>query len=71
MGPTTPRHYSIVDAATLAGCVTKTIKRKLSAGELPNAHKDERGRWQIPLADLIDAGLYDPDADEQTATATL
>src|SRR5699024_3737270 len=36
-----------------------TIKRRLSAGELPNAYKTSSGQWRIPVTDLIAAG-YDP-----------
>jgi len=30
----------------------RTVKRWLAEGELPGAHQDERGRWQIP-ADAV------------------
>lgn len=34
-----------------------TLKRRLGAGELPGAYKDEEGSWRIPVDVLLAAGF--------------
>lgn len=50
---------TITEAARAAGVDRRTIRRRLDAGDLPNAYRDppEEGAWQIPVTDLIAAAL--------------
>lgn len=75
MGPSIPtRYYTRLEAADLCKRSVDTIKRYLKAGRLPNARQrpgDANGTWEIPLADLVNAGLYEltpegVDAADQT-----
>lgn len=50
-------HWPLATAAAECGVSKSTIKRRLTRGDLPNATKDAHGRWQVPLTDLIAAGL--------------
>lgn len=34
-----------------------TLRRSIEAQKLPNARKDETGRWAIPVDDLVNAGF--------------
>jgi Helix-turn-helix domain len=50
--------FTISQAARVAGVHRNTIRRYLDAGKLPGAYReDPRAPWQIPLSDLIAAGL--------------
>lgn len=73
MGPNTTKFYTLQDAADLCGKSHDTIKRRRNAGAFPNARQrpgDRNGTWEIPLQDLVAAGLYElapggaADADE-------
>jgi len=59
--------FTITLAAAECGVHRNTIKRKLTAGEFPNAAQTD-GKWLIPLADLLAANLHPgrptPGADE-------
>lgn len=58
---------SINEAARLTGLSIPTIRAKLDKGLLPNAKKVKQGKrnsWQIPLNDLLDAGLMKPQPDQ-------
>jgi hypothetical protein len=44
------------EAAVRCGVSDETIRRRLKAGQLPNAISSSDG-WEIPLMDLIRAGL--------------
>lgn len=48
--------FTIADAAKACNVSKKTLNRKIKAGELANAFKDSKGRWKIPLEDLVQAG---------------
>jgi excisionase family DNA binding protein len=48
------------EAAEMAGCSKDTIVRARQAGRLPHARLSEH-RWMIPIDDLVESGLYDPD----------
>src|SRR5262245_42053800 len=60
--PTGPS-LTVRDAAAACRLSPRTIRRKLTAGSFPNAHKtgssgpEREGIWMIPLADLEAAGL--------------
>src|SRR5438132_958917 len=43
---------SLLDAARATERHVQTIRRMLDSDRLPNAILDNRGRWQIPIADL-------------------
>lgn len=49
--------WTITRAATECGVSRDTTKRRRAAGEFPNTHQDQQGRWLIPIDDLIAAGL--------------
>lgn len=64
------RLLSQVEAARLAGCSRDTIVRARRSGRLPGARLED-GRWTIPTADLIAAGLcVASQADDKQAPAT-
>lgn len=61
-----------VEAAKLVGCSRDTIVRARRSGRLPGARLRD-GRWVIPLADLVAAGLCHPPttaAEPATPTGT-
>ena len=41
-------------AARLAGCSRQALSKKLRAGRIPGAWRDELGRWHVPI-DALDA----------------
>lgn len=49
--------WTLSVAATECGVSKSTIKRRLAAGDFPNAAKGARGAWTVPVTDLIAAGL--------------
>lgn len=49
--------WTLAVAANECGVSKSTIKRRLAAGDLPNATKGARGAWTVPVTDLIAAGL--------------
>ena len=55
--------FSVTEAARASGVDRRTIKRRLDAGEFPNAHRRPTGRgpgtgpWLVPLDDLLAVGL--------------
>lgn len=55
----TERLLGQVEAAKLVGCSRDTIVRARRSGRLPGARLND-GRWVIPLADLVAAGLCRP-----------
>jgi hypothetical protein len=48
---------SISDAARICGVKRRTIRRRLQTGEFEHAYRDDEGAWQIPVNDLLGAGL--------------
>ena len=48
---------TITEAARAAGMHRNSIRRRLDAGQFPNAHKNPVGVVEIPLDDLLAAGL--------------
>ena len=61
--PSVPvRYYTRQEAADLCGTSSDTIKRRHKAGAFPGARQrpnDPQGTWEIPVTDLVDAGLYE------------
>jgi hypothetical protein len=61
--PDTRPELSISEAAAAAGVDRRTIRRKLDAGDFPNASRGDgrqgpaTGPWVIPVTDLLGAGL--------------
>lgn len=49
--------FGLTEAARLTGTSRSTIKRKLAAGEFPNATKGEDNAWRFSPGDLLAAGL--------------
>lgn len=59
---TTDKVFTISEAARETGKSIPTIHTYLKAGKLPNAVSVPKGKtrsWQIPLTDLVAAGLLD------------
>lgn len=61
--------FSAAGAAAACGVSRATISRRLSAGEIAGAEKDDMGAWVIPVSGLLAAGLHPgrpapPDEDE-------
>src|SRR4051794_24501131 len=54
---------TIADAARATGTDRQSIRRRLQAGEFPNAFKDAQGFWRIYETDLHPAGAGAPDGD--------
>ena len=48
---------TISEAVQACGVSRATLKRRLGAGELPGAYKDEEGSWRIPVDVLLAAGF--------------
>lgn len=61
--------WAISEASAHCQVSRSTLKRRLSAGELPNAYKTPAGQWRIPVNDLIAAGyspgVQPPDPDPE------
>lgn len=51
--------WTLAEAAERCSVSRSTLKRRLSADELPNAYKTGNGQWRIPVTDLIALG-YTP-----------
>jgi hypothetical protein len=49
--------FTVRDAARACAVHANTVRRRLKAGEFPNAFRDHTGTWRIPVADLEAAGL--------------
>jgi excisionase family DNA binding protein len=64
----TERLLSQDEAARLAGCSKDTIVRARRNGRFPNARLRDR-RWAIPIDDLAEAGMYQPEGHQTTAVA--
>lgn len=60
--------FTAADAARRCGVARSTLMRRLHAGEIPGAAKDDDGAWRVPLAGLLAAGLV-PDAHRPPADA--
>lgn len=49
--------FTLTEAAQATGTSRSTMKRKLAAGEFPDAAKDADGVWRFSPGDLLAAGL--------------
>lgn len=60
---------SITEAAAAAGVSRRTISRRIEAGDVPGAEKDDDGKWLIPPEGLIVAGyeLTAPESEPDQA----
>ncbi len=54
------RYLTRRDAAAACGCHVDTIRRAEAANRLPNRRARADGTIEIPVADLVGAGLLDP-----------
>jgi excisionase family DNA binding protein len=77
-GPSTRPVLTITEAAQAAGVDRRTVRRRLDAGELPNAWREDgdEGPWRIPVEDLMAAGLRlhaptPPSAPQDTARGSV
>jgi hypothetical protein len=66
------RYLTQNEACSLCGCDYSTVKRHRMAGHFPGVRRrpDPNGTYEIPLTDLIAAGLWDPaegDAEDVAA----
>jgi hypothetical protein len=54
---------TLSEAVQACGVSRATLKRRLGAGELPGAYKDDEGSWRLPVDVLLAAGfrLHRPD----------
>lgn len=50
--------WSASEAARRCGIGRATMTRKLQAGSIPGATRDEQGHWQVPLSGLLAAGFH-------------
>ena len=53
--------WTLREAEERCGVSRSTLKRRLAAGDFPNAYKTSQGQWRVPVTDLIAAG-YQPGA---------
>src|SRR5688572_11257435 len=65
------RYITQNEAAMLCGCDYTTIRRRRTSGHFPGARQrnDLTRAWEIPLADLVAAGLWTPNGEEDVAAA--
>ena len=62
--------FTIADAAEACNVSKKTLNRKIKTGDLSNAFKDSKGRWKIPIEDLIQAGYKVNEYKNETISET-
>lgn len=55
-----PGYLTKKDAAAACGCSEATIQRYKRDGKLPNTRRGAAGVLEVPVADLVAAGLLDP-----------
>jgi predicted DNA-binding transcriptional regulator AlpA len=48
---------SLTEAALATGIHRATLRRYLEAERFPNSYRDAGGAWQIPISDVLSAGL--------------
>jgi len=65
------RYLTGKEAAALCGCHPDTIRRAETAGKLPNRRTRPGGSVEIPVPDLVAAGLLDPLAAGGTLPALV
>jgi hypothetical protein len=68
------RYVTQNEAAALCGCDYTTVRRRRERGQFPGARRRDAvtGTWEIPVDDLITAGLWRPaEGDEVEPEAAL
>jgi hypothetical protein len=68
------RYLTQPEAATLCACDYSTIKRYRERSRFPGIRRrdDTNGTYEIPLSDLIAAGLWKPtDGDDEDVAAAI
>ena len=49
--------FTLTEAAALVSTSRSTLRRRLNNEEFPEAYRDSKGVWKIPLTNLLAAGL--------------
>ena len=49
--------YTLTKAQEMTGASRSTLRRRLADGSFPNAVNGKTGAWEIPVSDLLAAGL--------------
>lgn len=57
-GETRGTALSLAETALVTGRHRSTLRRYLGAERFPNAYRGAGGAWQIPITDLLSAGLF-------------
>lgn len=50
--------FTLTEAAALVSTSRSTLRRRLDHGDFPEAYRDPKGVWKIPLTSLLAAGLH-------------
>lgn len=50
--------FTLTEAAALVSTSRSTLRRRLDQGDFPDAYRDSKGVWKIPLTSLLAAGLH-------------
>lgn len=50
--------FTLTEASTLVLTSRSTLRRRLDQGDFPDAYRDSKGVWKIPLTNLLAAGLH-------------
>ncbi len=50
--------FTLTEAAALVSTSRSTLRRRLDQGNFPDAYRDPKGVWKIPLTSLLAAGLH-------------
>ncbi|WP_146070942.1 AlpA family transcriptional regulator [Arthrobacter sp. B1805] len=50
--------FTLTEAAALVSTSRSTLRRRLDQGDFPDAYRDPKGVWKIPLTSLLAAGLH-------------
>lgn len=50
--------FTLSEAADLVSVSRSTLRRKLDQGNFPDAFRDSKGVWKLPLTNLLAAGLH-------------
>lgn len=50
--------FTLTEASTLVLTSRSTLRRRLDQGDFPDAYRDSKGVWKIPLTNLLAVGLH-------------
>lgn len=50
--------FTLTEAAALVSTSRSTLRRRLDQSDFPDAYRDSKGVWKIPLTNLLAAGLH-------------